>query len=166
MTEALSRIETLILKSNRLVISAIAEDPECAAYSGCSFQLSGRNIQFRQAKSTPKKSGQFVTLWKRNHKGQTEPFNVMDDFDFYMIAAGQQHRFGFFLFPKYLLGEKQILTTSHKEGKRGFRIYADWDIVPNRQAEKTKAWQTRYFTDLTAPEHTDPKAFHSIINGY
>ncbi|SDD83576.1 MepB family protein [Niabella drilacis] len=166
MIEALSRIESLILKSNGLVISAMAEDPEYPARSGCSFRLSGRNIKFREAKITPKKTGQFVTLWKRNQKGQTEPFNVMDDFDFYMIATRQEHRFGFFLFPRHILAETQILTTGDKEGKRGFRVYADWDIAPNRQAERTKTWQTRYFTDLTVLKTIDHKAFNSIINGY
>lgn len=109
------------------------------------------------------KTGQFVTLWKRNNKKQTEPFSLDDGFDFYMIATEQQHRFGFFLFPKYILGEKQILATNNKEGKRGFRVYADWDMVENRQAEKTKAWQAGYFIDVTNTGNINHEKFNSII---
>lgn len=82
MIETLSRIENLLLNIHGLEISNIIEDRECEAYSGCSFQLNNRNIKFRKAKITPNKAGQFVTLWKRNNKKQTEPFRLDDGFDF------------------------------------------------------------------------------------
>ncbi|MBN8860414.1 MAG: MepB family protein [Sphingobacteriales bacterium] len=165
MIEALSRVESAILNIKGLRISDILSDPECEEYSGCSFQLNKRNIKFRKAKITPKKTGQFVTLWKRNNKKQTEPYSLDDDFDFYMIATEQQQRFGFFLFPKYILGEKQILATNNREGKRGFRVYAGWDSVENKQAEKTKAWQAGYFIDATDIGNINREKFNSIIYG-
>ena len=165
MIEILSRIENTILNINGLKISDIINDRECEEYSGCSFRLNKRKIKFRKAKITPKKTGQFVTLWKRNNKKQTEPFSLDDGFDFYMIVTEQQHRFGFFLFPKYILGEKQILATNNKEGKRGFRVYAGWDRVENKQAEKTKAWQAGYFIDATDIGNINREKFNSIIYG-
>jgi hypothetical protein len=165
MIEALSRIESFLLNIHRLEISNIIEDRECEEYSGCSFQLNKRNIKFRKAKITLKKTGQFVTLWKRNNQKQTEPLSLDDDFDFYMIATEQQHRFGFFLFPKYILGEKQILTTNNKGGKRGFRVYADWDIPQSKQAEQTKNWQERYFINVADIENMNRENFNSIIYG-
>jgi hypothetical protein len=163
MIEILSRIENTILNINGLKISGIINDRECEEYSGCSFRLNKRNIKFRKAKITPKKAGQFVTLWKRNNQKQTIPYSLDDDFDFYMIAAEQKHRFGFFLFPKYILGEKLILATNNREGKRGFRVYADWDMAENKQAEKTKTWQTRYFIDATDIGSINCEKFNSII---
>ena len=163
MIEILSRIENTILNINRLKISDIINDRECEEYSGCSFRLNKQKIKFRKAKITPKKTGQFVTLWKRNNKKQTEPFSLDDGFDFYMIATEQQHRFGFFLFPKYVLGEKQILATNNNEGKRGFRVYTDWDNPQSKQAEQTKTWQAGYFIDVTDIGNINQEKFNSII---
>lgn len=164
MIGELSRIENTILKKNGRSISGITDDPECEEYLGYNFQIDKLNIKFRKAKITPKKSGQFVTLWKRNNKRKTEPFSMHDDLDFYMIATEQEHKFGFFLFPRHILSEKQILTTDGKEGKRGFRVYSDWDIPPNKQAEKTKAWQAGYFIDITYIENINHQKLHSIIS--
>ncbi|HMR85662.1 MAG TPA: MepB family protein [Niabella sp.] len=110
MMDELKRVEKAIFKISGLKISGITEDPECAAYMGCSFQMGRWNVKYRKAKITPKKTGQFVTLWKRNTQNQTEPFSTNDDFDFYLIAAGQEQAFGFFLFPKYILGQKENIN--------------------------------------------------------
>lgn len=164
MNEELRHIEDLILRTNGLQITGITEDQDCEAYEGCSFRMGDWNIKYRKAKITPKKAGHFVTLWKRNSEGQTAPFSMADGFDFYIIAAEWQKQCGFFLFPQHVLSEKQILTANQKEGKRGFRVYTGWDITPNKQAERTKAWQTKYFMDLSW-EPANPEKFNSIING-
>lgn len=164
MTEILRQIENEILGSIGLKILNIVEDSECEDCSGCSFQLNNRNVEFRKAKITPKKSGQFVTLWKRNKRNQTEPFHVNDDFDFYMIATQQHHRSGFFLFSKYVLSKWEILTTGNKQGKRGFRVYSNWDIPESRQAEKTKSWQSQHFFDATYMDHLKLKEFLTRLN--
>lgn len=135
-------------KTNDFVI-----DDECLEYSGCSFKLDDLKVKFRQAKVTPKKVGLFVTLWKRNEENKTEPFNENDPFDFYIIAAKQEYNFGFFIFSTDILIEKNILTNSKKEGKRGFRVYPDWAETENNQAAKTKAWQTNYFINCYENNH-------------
>ncbi len=141
------QLEQLFEKLN-LPLTNIEPDLECEEYFGYNFKLASLNIKFRKAKITPKKIGQFVTLWKRNTQGITEPFDAENEFDFYMIYTEKEERQGFFIFPRLILAEKQILTSKNKEGKRGFRIYPNWDIPENKQAEKTKAWQSQFFMDL------------------
>ena len=165
MIEVLNRVQDFLLK-NDLQISGCVEDQESEAYSGCSFQMGNRNIQFRKAKSTPKKNGLFVTLWKRNNKNETEPYSINDHFDFYMIMAAHQQQSGFFFFPKQALIDNHILTSGNRGGKRGFRVYHDWDSPQNGQAEKTQAWQTKYFIDLTGRENLKHEKFCSIFNSY
>ncbi len=145
MTNDLQQIKSLLSQITHQKITDFVTDDECLEYSGCSFKLDDLKIKFRQAKITPKKVGLFVTFWKRNAENKTEPFNINDPFDFYIIAAKQENNFGFFIFPKDLLSEKNILTNSKKEGKRGFRVYPNWTKTENNQAVKTQLWQTIYF---------------------
>lgn len=149
MLSLLEQIELQLSQLTNKKISDFAIDAECLEYFGCSFKLDDLKIKHRQAKVTPKKVGLFVTLWKRNNENKTEPFNVNDPFDFYLIAANQEDYSGFFIFPKDVLSEKGILTNSKKEGKRGFRVYPDWTKTENNQATKTKAWQTNYFINCS-----------------
>lgn len=162
MIKELEHIERLI-QYNRQTITNITKDQECEEYLGYNFRVGRLNIKFRKAKITPKKTGQFVTLWKRNIEKQTVPFDVNDNFDFYIIATAQDDRFGIYLFPKTVLGEKQILTKEQKEGKRGFRIYPDWAKTTSVQAEKAKSWQTKYFLDLTNEEEQNISKFNRLF---
>lgn len=165
MITELSRLEHLLFKPFGWTISNILEDHECSEYYGYNFETSEHRIKFRKSKITPKKVGQFVTLWKRNSAKQTEPFHEKDNYDFYIIAIEQEGKFGCFLFPKNILCQQQILTTDKQEGKRGFRVYADWDVPTNKQAEKTRKWQIEYFIDLTKPEKSRIEKFNLILLG-
>lgn len=149
MIKELEKIENLFLKINGQKITNLTIEDECEEYVGFNFQIEKLNFKFRKSKITPKKVGQFVTLWKRNAEKQTEPFNETDNFDFFIFASEQDENFGFFIFSQQLLIEKNILSTKLKEGKRGFRLYPPWVKTENKQAEKTQSWQTEYFVDLT-----------------
>ena len=148
MIDELKRIEKTIFKISNLKITNLLNEKECEEYLGFNFCLDKLNVKFRKAKITPKKVGQFVTLWKRNSNKQTEPFTANDNFDFCIITTEQDNEFGFFFFPKSVLIKNQILTTNVKIGKRGFRLYPNWTKTENKQAEKTKSWQSEYFIDL------------------
>lgn len=100
---------------------------------------------YREAKITPKKIGQFVSVWKRNKAGITEPRQLNDDFDEFIIKCEAGNKVGQFVFPKAVLAEKGIVSTNLKEGKRGFRVYPPWDKAENKQAIKTQEWQLEYF---------------------
>ncbi|WP_300672131.1 MepB family protein [Soonwooa sp.] len=146
--EILNRLEKEVFEKIGYKISDLEQDNECEEYLGYNFRVKDFNIKFRKAKVTPKKVGQFVTLWKRNPQGETEAFNTNDDFDFYIIASESENRFGIFLFPKLALVKNKILSTENAEGKRGFRLYPVWDLPTNKQAEKTKLWQSEFFVNF------------------
>ncbi len=128
---------------------------ESAEYGACSFGLNGKTIQHRVSKITPTKTGQFVTIWKRNKDGITEPFDILDDIDFIIITSKSGDNFGQFIFPKPVLADKGIITRNGKEGKRGIRVYPPWDIATNKQAEKTQSWQTKYFLTIKKDNSTN-----------
>ena len=118
------------------------------AYSSCSYTLDNIKIISRTAKITPTKTGQFVTFWKRNSEGITEPYSEFDAFDFLVINVFNDGNLGQFVFSKAVLISKGILYTDKKEGKRGFRVYAPWDVVTSKQAMKTQQWQCEYFLEI------------------
>lgn len=159
MTRELQLIENLFFQCFNQKITDYSQDLECEEYCGCNFKINQLNIKFRKAKVTPKKTGLFVTLWKRNIKGETVPFCENDAFDIYIIAASEDSDFGFFVFSKDILSEKNILTNNKKEGKRGFRIYPNWTVTESIQATKTQKWQTEYFINSTV----DFEKFINII---
>lgn len=141
----LKTAKTLIYDHCGLDLTNLKLNTESLEYEACSFELNNKKIQYRLSKITPRKAGQFVTIWKRNKDGITKPFDISDDLDFIIIAAKRENDFGQFIFPKFILAEKGIITRNNKEGKRGIRIYPPWDNVTNKQAEKTQIWQTKYF---------------------
>ena len=133
----------------------LKQNLESKEYEACSFELDGKTVQYRCSKITPTKIGQFVTIWKRNSKGITEPFDISDKFEFYIIATRQNEKIGLFIFPKAVLYENKILSDKTWGGKRGIRVYPIWDVTTNKQAQKTQLWQTKYFLDISPDNEID-----------
>lgn len=131
------------------------EEKESAEYHACYFTLNNLQVRFRNAKITPTKTGQFVTLWKRLNTGTIAPFDETDLIDLVIISVRKEWRFGHFVFPKSVLCTQGILTVKNKEGKRGFRVYPPWDKAENKQAIRTQTWQLNYFIDLSNTETLD-----------
>lgn len=144
----LNLIDSFIFKPCEFEITNVVPELESQDYFACNFKLNRLNIKFRIAKITPTKTGQFVAIWKRNENRITEPFNVVDNFDFYLIATRSNTKFGLFIFPKMVLHANNILSDNHKDGKRGIRVYPTWDLTTNKQAQKTQQWQTRHFIEI------------------
>lgn len=163
MIKELQLLNDLILKELNLKLSEINPDLECEEYSGFNFKINQTNFKFRKSKLTPKKVGQFVTFWKRDSDGKTVPFDINDDFAFYIIAIEESENSGFFMFPKIILEKENLISSEEKTGKRGFRIYADWHFPNNKQAEKTKLWQTKYFINYSDSEYFILNQFRKII---
>ncbi len=130
-------------------------EEEGKQYNACSFRLNGLFIKCRNAKITPKKTGLFVTLWKRIEKGPTMPFDISDTIDFIIINTRRDHFFGQFVFPKSILSEKEIITNNNKEGKRGIRVYPPWEKVTSKQAIRTQEWQLKYFLTIDIEKGID-----------
>lgn len=145
----LKTIEEQLFQPLGLSCSNLEEDLECREYSGFNFTVNESNIKFRISKITPTKTGQFVTIWKRNEKGETAPFDITDNIDFYLITSFKDNLSGIFIFPKHILLEKGILSDGKKTGKRGIRVYPAWDKAENKQAQKTQNWQTQYFLEFS-----------------
>ena len=141
-------VKELVYDKCGFALTNLKLNPESVEYGACSFVLDGKNVQQRISKITPTKTGQFVTIWKRNEDGITQPFDVADNLDFIIIIAKCGAHFGQFVFPKSVLAEKGIISRNGIEGKRGIRVYPPWDIATNKQAEKTQSWQTKYFLTI------------------
>lgn len=163
MINELKQIETLLLETTQTPISNLIPEEESKEYLAYNFESEKLKFKFRKAKITPKKVGQFLTLWKRNSKQETEPFTASDNIDFYIILTQDNAHYGYFIFPKDELIKRQILSTELKEGKRGFRVYPTWVKTQNKQATKTQIWQTHYFLDFTMENQANKKRFIDII---
>lgn len=145
----LAKVKELIYDSCGFEFSHFHKSEESAEYEACTFQLETLQIISRTAKITPKKVGQFVTIWKRNSAGITTPFHELDVFDFIVINVQKDEEFGQFVFPKSILIQKRIVATEGKDGKRGIRVYPPWNFPTSKQAIKTQTWQLNYFLPIT-----------------
>ena len=145
MNTDLERIRRLVYDKCQFELTSYKEGSESKEYNACKFELNGKIYICRSAKTTPKKSGQFVTFWKRNKDKIIEPYKESDNIDFFIINVRKEGQFGQFVFPKTELVKRSIITTNIKEGKRGFRVYPPWDTVKSRQATDTQNWQIIFF---------------------
>ncbi|OTA18481.1 hypothetical protein Xvie_00308 [Xenorhabdus vietnamensis] len=128
-------------------------ETESCDYSAMKFQLSGKSIVFRQAKITPSKQGQFVTLWKRpTPASEIMPFDESDNIDFCLIATFSEQQKGIFLFDSHTLINKGIFSSQTKEGKRAIRVYPTWVSPTSKQAIQTQKWQSLYFINFDKKE--------------
>ena len=160
----LELIDKSVFKICGLELTNIKTEAESQEYFAHNFLLNRQNIKFRKAKITPTKIGQFVTIWKRNSKGITEPFDISDKFEFYIIATRQNEKIGLFIFPKAVLYENKILSDKTWGGKRGIRVYPIWDVTTNKQAQKTQLWQTKYFLDISPDKEIDLEKARNLLN--
>lgn len=151
----MKKIKTIAYDKCALQITEFIIEPEGKVYKACKFKLNELNIICRNAKITPKKIGQFVTFWRRNKNGITEPYHERDSIDFYVVNVTKEDRIGQFVFPKSILIENKIMSTVEKEGKRGFRVYPKWDIVISKQAGQTQKWQSKYFIEFDESVNLD-----------
>lgn len=136
-------------------LSALEAEPESADYGACALVLNGLRIRFRVAKTTPTKTGQFVTLWKRTGKGPIQPFELSDPVDAFVVSTRSGQHFGQFVFPKAVLAAKDVVAQSGQGGKRAIRVYPPWTSATSRQARYTQTWQAAYFVDLSAGKPVD-----------
>jgi hypothetical protein len=123
-------------------------EAEGKEYGACTFEMNGKRVLFRAAKITSTKVGQFVTLWKRIGNGPIMPYDISDPFNLCIIHVSANDKIGQFVFPKDVLLKHGVISQNDKGGKRAMRVYPAWDIVNNKQAQKTQEWQLQYFFKL------------------
>ncbi|MEH6512583.1 MepB family protein [Maribacter arcticus] len=148
MHSSLHQIWNEVYSKCSFKITDVEYELESKEYDACRFKLYGRRVINRTAKITPKKAGQFVTFWKRDGNGPIEPFSDNDYIDFFVVTVRTDTKLGQFVFPKTTLIEKGIISTEKKEGKRAFRVYTNWDVAKNKQAERTQQLQLNYFYEI------------------
>lgn len=153
----------IVFEKSGLEIRFLQKENESQEYSAYRFELNDKKICYREAKITPTKTGQFVTLWKRNKNGIIEPFDYSDSIDFVIVSVRKDFNWGQFIFPKKVLLEKGIFSTPNKEGIRATRVYPPWDETTSKQAQKTQKWQLDYFFPFTDQNDIDWKNIKKIV---
>jgi hypothetical protein len=129
---------------------------ESAEYGACRLSLSGYNIAFRVAKTTPTKIGQFVTVWKSLYTGAPIiPLDSEDKIDFLIVNVFDATHQGQFVFNRKTLLERSIFSDQGQGGKLSFRIYPPWIHPVADAAIKTQRWQVPHFFSLTPGSTTD-----------
>lgn len=147
-----------------LTYQHITTHVESSAYSACSFLLNEKVVFYRKSKITPKKIGQFVAIWKRDERGKTKAYEATDSLNFLIIFTQNETESGAFIFPKHLLIEKGIVSSTNKNGKRGIRVYPSWDIPTNKQAIETQKWQLDYFVNHNLEAEHLKTSFNRLLN--
>jgi hypothetical protein len=123
-------------------------EAESAEYGACRAELHGKRLILRVAKTTPTKTGQFVTVWKRPHPGaEIAPLDEADPVDAVIIAVadGDGARHGFFIFSRAVLIERGVMSRAGAGGKRALRVYPPWCAPESIQAQRTQRWQAQWF---------------------
>lgn len=122
-------------------------EAESAQYGACRAQLHGRPLVLRIAKTTPTKTGQFFTLWKRLHPAaDIAPLDENDPLDFVIVAVDDgATRHGLFIFPRAVLLARGVLSRAGQGGKRALRVYPPWCAPASVQARRTQRWQAACF---------------------
>lgn len=138
-----------------LNVACMQWEQESVDYNACRFQINGLNVICRTAKTTPTKTGQFVTLWKRVADGPIQPFDNTDDIDLVVVNTTVGLNSGQFVFPKSVLVNHGVLSTNTKEGKRAIRVYPPWVKTTSKQAQKSQAWQLEYFININTDNTFD-----------
>lgn len=100
------------------------------------------DILYRRSRITPKKLGEFVSLWKQDPRG---PYYEEDPISFVIIESETKEFH--FKFPKDVLVSRGIISSSISPGKQGFRLYPPHCVVSSKQALQTQAWQSDYYVD-------------------
>lgn len=138
-------------------------EAESVDYAACTLLLNNLRCCFRVAKITPTKVGQFVTLWKRVGCGPIQPFDVGDPLDVFVVSTRNGSHLGQFVFPKAVLAAQGVVAQNNVGGKRALRVYPPWDATTNRQAQRTQAWQQRYFVDVSEGRTVDLKRVAALL---
>lgn len=155
LEKRLAFLQTQVYIPNNLILSQLQLAKESQEYHACSFLLNETKVVFRQAKITPKKAGQFVTLWKRIAQGPIQPLDDKDPIDLMIVNVYQGDKLGQFVFPQSALLKQRVISTALKEGKRAFRVYPPWAGPLNKQAQKTQTWQLNFFWSMTVGGKVD-----------
>lgn len=137
-----------IYAPNHLVIKDVREEAQNAEYGAGIFLLNNKSVRFRVAKETPKKIGQFVSIWEKDEAHNNQAFTYEKACDLLVINTfTANNRLGQFVFPREVLLKHKILKASSVKGKMAIRVYPSWEQPTSKQAIETQKWQLDYFME-------------------
>ncbi|WON77757.1 MepB family protein [Serratia sp. UGAL515B_01] len=149
----LSDIINDVLLPAGICISQPQRETESGEYGACQFEVEGKRVLFRVANTTPTKLGQFVTMWKRPRaQDEIMPIDYDDGIEFVLVSVFDHTHRGLFIFNKYVLAKKGVMSVKGKEGKRAIRVYAPWVKPIVKQAITTQEWQLQHFVSAASGE--------------
>lgn len=144
--------------------TAPVADVESAEYHACSFKIAGRLVLYRQAKITPTKTGQFVTIWKRkNVKAPIQPYDSADNVSLFVVSVKTKTKHGLFVFTKDILIKKGVFSVNNKGGKRAIRVYPPWDKANSKQAQTSQKWQLEFFVEISKNKAVNEQKFKALL---
>lgn len=136
--------------------AAPVRELEGSEYGACRLGLEGRSVVFREARVTPKKIGQFVTMWKRSSPdGPIAPLDAGDAVDFVVVWVAESGRRGQFVFDRGTLIDRDVMSEQGLGGKRAIRVYPPWSRPVAKQALATQRWQADRFLGVGADGGVD-----------
>ncbi len=156
------RVKALVYDACGFDFTNYLPESESVEYAACSFNLNGKSVTSRVSKVTPTKTGQFVTLWKRNKEGVICPHRSSEATDLYVIHCFNENLVGQFVFTKEILIQQGVLSSPGKKGKLGFRVYPKWDKAENKQAQTTQKWQLNYFVEVKKESSIDLERIQAL----
>jgi 8-oxo-dGTP pyrophosphatase MutT (NUDIX family) len=141
----------------------LAPESEGGGAGACRGHLGNRAVAFRIARTTPKKLGQFVILWRRGEDGSTVPLDSGDGVDHVVVvvtgAAGRGH----FIFSRDVLAKHGVMSVGGRGGKRAFRVYPPWSEPVAPGAIRAYRWQQPYFLTVTDEGLADPQSVRALF---
>jgi hypothetical protein len=161
-----SELETIIEKAYipaGIKTLSVHCETESAEYKACRFSIGGKIILFRVAKTTAKKIGQFVTIWKRVH-ATIKPIDTSDGVEFVVVSVSNEENHGQFVFSKAVLVAQSIMSHESKRGKLAIRVYPPWSNPTSKQAIATQDWQLQYFSPVILNETTERQKIRNLFN--
>ncbi len=115
-----NQVEKFVYTKCNFKYTSLKAEAEGHEYGAGIFKLEDRLIKVRSSKITQKKVGQFVTLWTRNANGVTQPHNISDTTDFFIINTRKDDLFGQFIFPIEVLEKHKIVASVKSKGNEVF----------------------------------------------
>ena len=141
-------------RAHGLAVSEPQAEAESLDYGAHTLAVNGQKAAFRIARTTPKKAGQFVTLWQRTTPdggGPIRPFDSSDGVGLFVVSVSGKEGFGHFVFPLETLIARGVVSRGFVGGKRALRVYPPWSAPANRTAQATQQWQLEFYRSLPHP---------------
>jgi len=161
------QITAAAFRARGMAVSELRAEAESLEYGAHTLAVNGQAAAFRIARTTPKKAGQFVTLWQRTTPeggGPIRPFDTSDGVELFIVSVSGREGSGHFVFPQATLIARGIVSRDFAGGKRAMRVYPPWSAPTNRTAQATQRWQAEFYCPGNPPGFPTVNSMHGRIS--